>query len=96
MSSLVFVRDAAGIPLMPTSAAHARILLQRGKAQRIPHQSFTLLQLTYAIPTPIVRPIIFDISFVLPIVMVTIIVSDAVRFFPLFRLWGFLLKPSNR
>jgi hypothetical protein len=62
MSGLVFVRDALGRPLMPTSPAYARTLLRRGKASLYPHPAFTILQLTDAILEPALRPILLAVG----------------------------------
>lgn len=62
MSSPVFVRDSQGTPLMPTSAAYARRLLQQGKAQWVPHHAFPVIQLTHSIQQPTLRPILIGIA----------------------------------
>lgn len=52
MSSLVFVRDAQGRPLMPMSAAYARTLIHQGKARVWSHPAVSVIQLTRAVATP--------------------------------------------
>lgn len=61
MPGLVFVRDAQGRPLMPTSPAYARTLLRRGSARRHSHPTLTILELTHAVPTPALRPILLGL-----------------------------------
>lgn len=61
MSGLVFVQDAQGRPLMPTSAAYARTLLHKRKARRISHPAFNIIQLTSVIPKPVLRPVVASI-----------------------------------
>lgn len=61
MSGLVFVLDAQGRPLMPTSAAYARTMLRQQKAQREPHPTFTIIRLTQSVASPIVRPVLLII-----------------------------------
>ncbi|MBA3471420.1 MAG: RRXRR domain-containing protein [Herpetosiphonaceae bacterium] len=58
MPSLVFVRDERGVPLMPIAPAYARKLLSHGKAQRVPHHAFTIIQLNYTIANPSIGPIV--------------------------------------
>lgn len=62
MSSLVFVRDAQGRPLMPMSAAYARTLMKQGKAQVWPHPAFSVIQLTRTVATPILRPVLVGLA----------------------------------
>jgi len=62
MSSPVFVHDNQGTPLMPTSAAYARRLLQQGKAQWVPHHAFPVIQLTHSIQQPTLRPILIGVD----------------------------------
>lgn len=62
MSGLVFVQDADGRPLMPTSNAYARTLLHAGKANRRAHPAFTVIQLTQVIPEPVLRPVLLSIT----------------------------------
>jgi len=52
MPSPVYVRDAQERPLLPTSSAYARVLLDSGKAQRVPHPAVQLIQLTH----PVIEP----------------------------------------
>jgi len=58
MSGPVFVVDAGGVPLMPMSAAYARKLLSEGKATRLAHSAFTVIQLSRHLEQPTLRPII--------------------------------------
>ena len=58
MPSLVFVRDERGVPLMPIAPAYARKLLSQGKAQRVHHHAFTIIQLNYTIANPSLEPIV--------------------------------------
>lgn len=58
MSGPVFVVDAGGTPLMPMSAAYARKLLREGKAQRLAHSAFTVIQLSRRVEQPTLRPIL--------------------------------------
>lgn len=82
MSSLVFVRDAQGRPLMPMSAAYARTLIHQGKAHVWPHPAFPVIQLTRVVATPILRPVV--VGFALNRTMVDLVVMiDQVRGSPL-------------
>ena len=62
MPSPVFVHDAAGTPLMPTSAAYARRLLHRGKARWVPHHAFPIIQLSHVVTFPVFRPVVVGVS----------------------------------
>jgi hypothetical protein len=62
MSGLVFVWDAQGTPLMPTSPAYARILVQQGKATFQPQHAFPLLQLTQVVPEPVLGLVVLGIA----------------------------------
>lgn len=62
MSGFVFIRDAHGHPLMPTSSAYARTLLRRGKAVLFPHPAFTIVQLSSVILEPVLRPVLLVIK----------------------------------
>jgi hypothetical protein len=62
MSSLVFVRDAQGRPLMPMSAAYARTLIHQGKAHMWPHPALSVIQLTRAVATPVLRPVLVGLA----------------------------------
>lgn len=62
MSSLVFVRDAQGRPLMPMSAAYARTLIHQGKARVWPHPALSVIQLTRAVATPVLRPVLMGLA----------------------------------
>ncbi len=62
MSGPIFVLDAEGTPLMPMSPAHTRRLLNTGKATRIYHHAFTVIQLTKRVPQPHLRPILVGIT----------------------------------
>lgn len=57
MAGLVFVRDAEGTPLMPMAPAYARRLVREGKAIRIAHHAFMIIQLTNTISTPVLQHI---------------------------------------
>jgi len=57
----VFVLDAAGQPLMPVAAAHARKLLAKGKAERIPHPTITIIRLGHRVEQPALRPILVGV-----------------------------------
>lgn len=58
MSGPVFVVDAEDVPLMPMSAAYARKLLREGKATRLAHSAFTVIQLSRRMGQPVLRPIV--------------------------------------
>jgi|APCry1669189070_1035195.scaffolds.fasta_scaffold00010_10 5-methylcytosine-specific restriction endonuclease McrA len=58
MSGPVFVIDAGGTPLMPMSSAYARKLLREGKAQRLAHSAFTVIQLSRRVEQPKLRPVV--------------------------------------
>src|SRR5689334_3096681 len=62
MSSLVFVRDAQGRPLMPMSAAYARTLIHQGKAHVWSHPAVSVIQLTRTVATPMLRPVLVGIA----------------------------------
>ncbi|MBA3468317.1 MAG: RRXRR domain-containing protein [Herpetosiphonaceae bacterium] len=62
MSSLIFVRDASGRPLMPMAPAHARKLLSQGKARRVPHHAFTIVQLETHVWRPSLSPVVLGIQ----------------------------------
>lgn len=62
MSSLVFVRDAQGRPLMPMSAAYARTLIKQGKAQIWPHPAVSVIQLTRVVAEPTLRPVLVGVA----------------------------------
>lgn len=62
MASSVFVLDAHGQPLMPLAAAHARRLLQSGKARPVQHPLFSILQLTRVVEQPILRPVLLAVA----------------------------------
>lgn len=62
MPSLVFVRDAQERPLMPMSAAYARMLLQQGKARLRPHPAFTIVELTRVVDAPTLRPVLIGLA----------------------------------
>lgn len=62
MSGPIFVCDAQGTLLMPMAAAHARKLLQSGKAHVLPHHAFTMIKLSHTIAHPEVRPVILGIA----------------------------------
>jgi hypothetical protein len=46
---------------MPTSAAYARTLLHKRRAQRIPHPAFNIIQLTSVVAEPVLRPVVVNI-----------------------------------
>jgi 5-methylcytosine-specific restriction endonuclease McrA len=83
MSSSVFVRDAAGTPLMPTSAAYARRLLQRAKARWIPHHAFPIIQLSQVVTVPVLRPIVVGIHIHLQTAELIVVAAGDLRPFPL-------------
>src|SRR5687768_11617204 len=58
MAGPVFVVDARHTPLMPVAPAHARRLIERHRARRLPHHAFTVLQLAHTVPEPLLRPIV--------------------------------------
>lgn len=88
MTSLVFVRDIQHTPLMPMSSAHARLLMRRGKAHRVAHPTFMLLQLNYAIPQPTLRPVVLDIAFTTALTTLTISVGNSATCMPLMRVYA--------
>lgn len=61
MSGLVFVQDACGRPLMPTSASYARVLLRTHRAYRQPHPAFFIIKLTQTILEPVLQPVLLGI-----------------------------------
>lgn len=76
MSSLVFVRDAQGRPLMPMSAAYARTLVTQGKAKVWPHPAFSVIQLTRVVDTPILRPVLVGLALSTTIADLVIVVEQ--------------------
>lgn len=62
MSDPVFVIDAHDQPLMPLSAAHARRLMTRGKAQWVPNPAFRVIQLGYVVEQPQLRPLVLALA----------------------------------
>jgi len=62
MAGLVYVCDAHGTPLMPTSAAYARILVQQRKARLVPHPAVPLLRLSHVVPEPTLRPVLLALA----------------------------------
>ena len=76
MSSLVFVRDAQGRPLMPMSAAYARTLVTQGKAQVWPHPAFSVIQLTRVVDTPTLRPVLVGLALSTTIADLVIVVEQ--------------------
>lgn len=83
MSGPVFVIDAQGTPLMPTSPAAARRLLRQGKARRVRHHAFTIIQLAQAIHSPVLRPVIFGITLHPSSIEFFLITTGAHDIFPL-------------
>jgi hypothetical protein len=77
MSGLVFVRDAQGRPLMPMSAAYARTLVHQGKAQVLLHPAVSTIQLTRAVTTPTLRPVIMGLALTATMADVFIVVEQA-------------------
>ena len=61
MPGPVLVIDAAGRPLMPLAAAHARKLLGRGRARRFAHPALTIIQLDYTVEEPVLRPVLVGV-----------------------------------
>src|SRR5689334_17508279 len=86
MSSPVFVRDALGKPLMPTSPAYARRLLQRGKAHWVAHHAFPIIQLTQEVKLPVLRPVTIGIHIHLHMAELIVVADGDLRPFPLLRL----------
>jgi hypothetical protein len=86
MSSPVFVRDAQGTPLMPTSAAYARRLLQRGKARWVPHHAFSIIQLSQVVTLPVLRPVLAGIRIHLHTAEILLVASGERGTFPLLHL----------
>lgn len=76
MSSLVFVRDAQGRPLMPMSAAYARTLVNQGKAKVWPHPAFSVIQLTRVVDTPTLRPVLVGLALSTTIADLVIVVEQ--------------------
>jgi hypothetical protein len=62
MSGLVYVCDVRRRPLMPTSAAYTRTLVQQKKAVLLPHPAVPLLQLTHTVPEPALRPVLLGMA----------------------------------
>jgi hypothetical protein len=62
MSGSVCVIDSQQKPLLPTSAAYARTLVQQRKATLLPHPAVPLVQLTHAVPDPALRPMLLGIA----------------------------------
>jgi len=77
MSDLVFVRDAQGRPLMPMSAAYARTLIRNGKAHLQPHPTLTIIQLTRAVASPVLRPVILGLRVHKMMIELIILVDQA-------------------
>jgi hypothetical protein len=62
MSGSVCVIDSQQKPLLPTSAAYARTLVQHRKATLLPHPALPIIQLTHAIPDPVLHPMLLGIA----------------------------------
>lgn len=61
MPGPVLVLDAAGRPLMPLAAAHARKLLDGGRAYRFPHPALTIIRLEHSVDQPVLRPVLAEV-----------------------------------
>ena len=86
MSGPVFVLDAQSTPLMPMGAAHARVLLARGTAQRIPHHAFTIIQLSRSYIHPVVHPVLLHIRMYWHTATLLLLVEQRCGVVPLLRL----------
>src|SRR3954467_9601947 len=86
MSSPVFVRDAQGTPLMPTSAAYARRLLQRGKARWVPHHAFPIIQLSQVVTLPVLWPVVVGIHIHLHTAELLVVADGERGTFPLLHI----------
>jgi hypothetical protein len=62
MSGSVCVWDSQRRPLLPTSAAYARTLVQQNKAVLLPHPAVSILQLSHAVSEPVLRPVLLGIA----------------------------------
>jgi hypothetical protein len=82
MTGSVFVRDALGQPLMPISARYARVLVQRGQAQFLPHYAFRILQLSHVITAPRVRPVTLGIALNVASADLVLVVNQRVTLVP--------------
>ncbi len=96
MSGPIFIRDAQGRPLMPLAAAHARKLLAQGKARRIPHHAFTVIQLNNVVDTPNLRPIIAGIAIHFQTAEIWIVAQGVRSAFPLLSLILQRKVPTSR
>lgn len=74
MSGYVCVRDAEGRPLMPAAAAYSRTLLAAGKAVLLPHPALSVIDLTHAVPHPVLHPLLLGVA-VHPMTATLILVS---------------------
>ena len=78
MTGPVFVLDAQHTPLMPVAPAYARRLLKQGRARRLPHHIFTVVQLVRTIPAPVLRPIVLR-SQAHPAALELLLLADGTR-----------------
>lgn len=85
MSGSVCVLDSQQKPLLPTSAAYARTLVQQHKAVLLPHPAVPLLQLSHAVPEPVLRPMLLGIA-LHPTTATVLIFTEALGTTPLLSL----------
>ena len=85
MSGSVCVWDSQRRPLLPTSAAYARTLVQQHKAVLLPHPAVPLLQLSHAVSEPVLRPILLGIA-LHPTTATALIFTEALGTTPLLSL----------
>lgn len=70
---------------MPTSAAYARTLVQRKKAVLLPHPALPIIQLTHAVPDPVLRPVLLGIV-IQPTTATVLVFTEPLGATPLIRL----------
>jgi hypothetical protein len=85
MSGSVCVWDSQRRPLLPTSAAYARTLVQQHKAVLLPHPAVSLLQLSHAVSEPVLRPVLLGIA-LHPTTATALIFTEALGNTPLLSL----------
>jgi hypothetical protein len=85
MSGSICVWDSQRRPLLPTSAAYARTLVQQRKATLLPHPAVSLLQLSHAVPEPVLRPVLLGIA-LHPTTATALIFTEALGITPLLSL----------
>lgn len=71
---------------MPTSAAYARRLLQRGKARWVAHYAFPIIELTHAVEHPILQPLTLSIRIHIATAEIVAVASGGEGSFPLFHM----------